>query len=68
VAGHRLVDLGGLDEVDVADLGGIIAVLRECLELRDDARASLEHCDRVNIAALVEELRHADFLSENSCY
>ena len=68
VAGHRLVDLGSLDEVDVADLRGFVAILRQRLELRDHARTSLQNGHRVNITAVVEDLRHADFLSENSCY
>ena len=68
VAGHGLVDLRGLDEVDVADLGGVVAVLRERLELGDHAGTSLQHGDRVNISLVIEDLRHADFFSENSCY
>jgi len=38
------------------------------MALGDDAGASLEHGDRVNIAAIVEELGHADLFSENSDY
>ena len=66
VPGHRFVDLGRLDEVDVADLGGVIAVLRERLELRNDAWPRLEHGHRMHVAAVVKQLRHADFLAENS--
>ena len=68
VAGHGLVHLRRLDEVDVADLRGLVAVLRQRLELRDHARTSLQHRHRVNIPAVVEDLRHADLLTENSCY
>src|ERR1700733_12601585 len=68
VAGHGLVDLRGLDEVNVSDLGGIIAVLREGLELGDDAGTRFEHGDRVNVAAVIEQLGHADLFSENSDY
>ena len=68
MAGHGLVDLGSLDELDVADLRGVVAILRERLELGDDARAGLEHGDRMNVAAIVEYLGHADLLTENSCY
>src|SRR5277367_2723190 len=64
MAGHGLVDLRGLDEVDVADLSGFVAVLCEGLELGDDAWASLENGDGVNVATLVEQLGHADLFTE----
>ena len=68
VASHRLVHFRGFDEVDVADLGGIVAVLRKGLKLRDDARASLEHGDRVDVAPFIEHLSHSNFFTENSDY
>src|ERR1700735_4914268 len=41
VAGHNLVYLGRFDELNEADLRGIVAVFRHRLELRDDAWADL---------------------------
>src|SRR6201996_8450474 len=67
VSGHRLVHLARLHELHQADLRGIIAVLGLCLELRDHARSNLQHRDRMNLTAIVEDLRHADLLSKNSC-
>ena len=68
VAGHGLVHLARLDEVDVTDLCSLVAVLRQRLQLRDDTGTSLQNRDRVNIAALIEDLSHTNFLAENSNY
>ncbi len=66
VPGHRLIHLGGLDEVYVTNLRGVIAVFGHRLQLRDDTGTSLQHRDWVYIAAVVKQLRHADLLAENS--
>jgi hypothetical protein len=36
--------------------------------LRNDARPSSQHGDRVHFALIIEELRHADLLSQDSSY
>src|SRR5271168_2681273 len=63
---HRLGQPGLLSEIHQPDLGGVVAVLGDRLALRDKARARLQHRDRVNVTLVIEELRHADFLAENS--
>ena len=63
---HRLGQPRLLHELHQPDLGGIVAVLGDRLALGHDAGASLQHRDRVNITLVIEELRHADFLAENS--
>jgi hypothetical protein len=68
VASHGLVDFGGLDEVDVPNLGCIVAILRLRLELGNNAWASLKYGDRVNVAAIIEDLSHTDLFPENSDY
>src|ERR1035437_5582216 len=68
MARHRLVHLRSLDEVHIADLGGVVAILRLRLQLRDDAGAGLQYGHRVNVAAVVEKLGHADLLAEYSCH
>src|SRR5271168_1862950 len=65
---HGLVDFRCLDEIDVADLGGVITVPCEGLELGDDAWSGLKHGDRVDVATIIEDLSHADLFSENSDY
>src|SRR5271166_448171 len=63
---HRLRQPGLLDELNQSDLSGIVAVLGCRLALRHHAWAGLQHRDRVNITLVIEELRHANFLAENS--
>src|SRR5271167_4518886 len=63
---HRLGQPGLLSELHQPDLGGVVAVLGDRLALRYKARARLQHRDRVNVTLVIEELRHADFLAENS--
>ena len=67
VALLRPGQLGGLDKLHQANLGGVVAVLAACFQLRDDAGTCLQHRDRVHIALIVKHLRHADFLTENAC-
>ena len=55
-----------LHELDQADLRRLVSVFRGRLVLRDHARTSLQHGDRANIALRVKQLRHPDFLAENS--
>ena len=52
---------------DEPDLHGLVAVALRRLHLRDDTRASLEHGRRMHGAVGVEQLRHPDFLAEESC-
>ena len=57
-----------LHELDQADLRRFVAVAGRSLVLSDHARAGLQHSRRANLALRIEQLRHADFLSENPCY
>src|SRR3546814_4144557 len=60
-AAHGAVQLLALT---VADLDGIVAVLRGALDLGDDDGAGLDHGDAVDAAVLVEHLRHAQLAAE----
>src|SRR5215470_2466077 len=55
-------------EFDQSDLSGLVSVFGLGLRLRDHAGASLQHRRRTHVALRVEQLRHADFLAQNSCY
>src|SRR5450432_3066307 len=65
---HRLGKTRFLHEFNQANLRGRVAVFGLGLVLRDDARASLQNRRRMNVTLVIEELRHADFFSENSSY
>src|SRR5579863_8320824 len=55
-------------KLDQPDLCGNVAVFGRRLMLRDYARTSLQYGRGMNVALVVKELRHADFLAENSSY
>src|SRR5580704_2236540 len=56
------------DELNQTNLRGNISILRLRLMLRDHAGSGLQHSRGMNVALVVEELRHADLLAENSSY
>ena len=66
VPGLRLGHILVLDELDQADLRGLVAVLGQRLQLRNHAGAGLQHRNRVHVALFVEDLRHADLFTQNS--
>src|SRR5271165_1671748 len=63
---HRLRQPGFLYELNQSDLCGVVAVLGYGLALSNHAWAGLQHRDWVNITLVIEELRHANLLAENS--
>src|SRR6185369_17327073 len=63
---RRLVFLGRL-RIDEPKLHGLIAVLVDRLDLRDDARTGLKERCRLDGAVLREQLRHPDLLANESC-
>jgi hypothetical protein len=67
VASQRLGYASRLDELDQPDLRGLVAIPGSGLQLRDHTRPSLQNGDRVYITLLIEDLRHADFFTQNSC-
>ncbi len=66
-ASLRLGHVLGLDELDQSDLCSFVAVPGQRLQLRNYARARLQHRDRVHIALFIEDLRHADLFAQNPC-
>src|SRR5688500_1042483 len=66
VAGGRLVLLGG--PVHQAELYGLVAVALDGLDLGDHAWARLDHRRRLHGAVGREDLRHPDFLANQSCH
>jgi hypothetical protein len=50
-------------EFDQADLRGNVSVFGRSLVLRNHAGTSLQHRRGMNVAPIVEELRHTDFLA-----
>src|SRR6185503_20657923 len=52
--------------LDEPELYGLVAVLLGRLHLRDDARPRLQHGRRMHAAVRSEQLRHADFLADQS--
>src|SRR5579862_1910744 len=68
VALHRLGEFLFFHELDQSDLGRLISVASRGLVLRDHARTGLQHGRRADFALRIEQLRHADLFSENSCY
>src|ERR1035438_4130941 len=68
VSAHRLGQLLFFYKLDQANLRRLVAVARLGLVLRNHARSRLQHGRRPHIALRIEELRHADFLAETSCY
>ncbi len=68
VALHRLGQTRLLHELNQTDLSGVVAVFRHRLTLCDNAGTGLQHRDRVNITLVIEQLRHADFSTQNSSY
>src|SRR5271166_444007 len=68
VSAGRLGQSRLFHKLDQADLRGNISVLGLRLVLRDHAGPSLQHGHGMNVALVVKELRHADFLTENSSY
>src|SRR6185437_3610925 len=63
---HRLGNPRTLHELDQSDLHGVVAVAGRALALRNYARSSLQHGNGTHLSALVKNLRHADFSSQNS--
>src|SRR5579872_4020238 len=55
-------------ELDQADLRGNVSVFGRSLVLRNDAGTSLQDGRGMNVALIVEELRHANFFAENPSY
>src|SRR5215813_3746515 len=68
VALHRLGQTLFLHELDQSDLRRLVAVTRRSFMLRNDARSGLQYGCRANLAPRIKQLRHADFLSQNSRY
>src|SRR6185312_13472253 len=63
---HRLADVLALDELHQPDLRSFVSIFVRALELRDYARPRLQNRDRVDFTPVIEDLRHADFFTENS--
>ena len=63
VSAHRLSNARFLYEFNQPDLSGNVPVLGGGLVLCNHARASLKNSGRTYVALVIEELRHADFLS-----
>jgi hypothetical protein len=59
VAGHRLVDLAGVDRAE-SELNGVVAVGVTVAHLGHHARACGHHGDRHETAGLVPHLRHTE--------
>src|SRR5215510_14095891 len=68
VSAHRLRQPRLFHEFYEANLCGFIAVFSLGLCLRDHAWPRLQHGRRTHLTVRVEELRHADFFPQNSCY
>ena len=51
------------NELDESDLGSIVSIAGLRFMLRDHARACLQDSRGMDVALVVEELRHADFFS-----
>ena len=63
VALHRTLHMFRLDELDVTQLHGVIAVLGSGLTLQNHARAGPERRDGHDPPGSVEDLRHPDLFS-----
>src|SRR5207302_2682574 len=48
------------------DLRRLVSILHSRFVLRHHARASLQYCDRADVAPRVKQLRHPDLLAQNS--
>src|SRR5437868_2013 len=66
VAGHGLIQARSFYELNQPDLRGLVAILIRSLALRDHTWASLQHRNRTHVALVIEQLRHPDFLANNS--
>ena len=66
VASLRLGHLVSLDKFNQTTLRGIVAITRSRLQLRNHAGSGLQDGDGMNFTLLIEYLRHADFLTQNS--
>jgi hypothetical protein len=64
--GHRLIDALFLDELDQAQLHGLIAVFGRRLTLHDHARPRLQHRNRHHRAVGTENLSHPNLFSKYS--
>jgi hypothetical protein len=60
---HWLRQPGLFHEFHQPELCGIVTIFRLGLTLCDHAGAGLQHRDRTDFALVIEQLRHADFLS-----
>src|SRR5579864_773018 len=65
---HRTRQPRLFHEFNQTNLSGIVSVFGLRFVLSDHAGARLQHGRRAHIALRIEELRHPDFLSQNSCY
>src|SRR5215467_13948535 len=63
VAGHRLVHALRLHKLDETKLHCVIAVVGHGFFLDDNAGAGLNHSYRDDRSVVLQQLRHADFLS-----
>src|ERR1700680_4962478 len=68
VCASRLGQSRLFHELDQTNLSGNISILGLRLMLRDHAGPSLQHGRGMNVALVVEELRHANFLAQDSSY
>src|SRR5271170_8216499 len=68
VSASRLGQPRLFHELNQADLRGNVSIFGLRFVLRDHAGTSLQHGRGMNVALVVEELRHADFLAQNSSY
>src|SRR4029077_15520099 len=66
VTRRRLVAFAGAF-LDEAELHRLVAVRLGVLRLHDDAGAGLDHRRGMHGAIRVEDLRHADFLTDDAC-
>src|SRR5450631_2652900 len=68
MAFHRLGQARLFYEFDEADLRGDVSVASLRFVLRDYAGTGLQDGCGMNVSAIVEQLRHADFFAEDSGY
>src|ERR1039458_546417 len=68
VALHRLRQPRLLHELHQPDLSRVVAIFGYRLALRHKAGTGLQHVDRVDITLVIEELRHANLLAQNSTH
>src|SRR5262249_19250387 len=68
MSSHRLREAGIFHKLHKSKLRRLVSVARARFALSHYARTCLQHSCRTYFALRIEQLRHADFLSQNSSY